>query len=148
MLNDLSEIISSILNVENSNSRTGRLYKRITSGFQIRANLSIKVGLDQTLVKDWGPTSQYYDNRPIIDVFENDKEIKIVTLLPGIKQEDVIANIEPGYVKLEISKDGNILVKNIPCKVKPREVLVSSVTTNNSVLEILCCKVDFDEKRY
>ena len=76
-------------------------------------------------------------SEPIIDVLDNPDSLKIIAHLPGVRKEDVSFNLKEGMVELEIKKSGQIYRKEIPCKVRPTEIITKSVNYNNSILEII-----------
>ena len=84
------------------------------------------------------PPSPFIENsEPIIDVLDNPDSLKIIAHLPGVRKEDVSFNLKEGMVELTIKKSGQIYRKEIPCKVRPAEIITKSVNYNNSILEII-----------
>ncbi|OLC36998.1 MAG: hypothetical protein AUH84_00200 [Thaumarchaeota archaeon 13_1_40CM_4_38_7] len=84
------------------------------------------------------PPSPFIENsEPIIDVLDNPDSLKIIALLPGVRKEDVSFNLKEGMVELTIKKSGQIYHREIPCKVRPAEIITKSVNYNNSILEII-----------
>src|SRR5437879_6354327 len=84
------------------------------------------------------PPSPFIENgEPIIDVLDNPDSLKIIAHLPGVRKEDVSFNLKEGMVELTIKKSGQIYRKEIPCKIRPTEIITKSVNYNNSILEII-----------
>lgn len=77
------------------------------------------------------------DSNSLIDVLEDDRFLKIVALLPGVRKEDVKCNVRDGLIELEIYRGSQLIRKSIPCKVMPDYVTLNSISIKNSVLEII-----------
>ena len=75
-------------------------------------------------------------HEPLIDVFDEEKRLKILVQLPGIKKEDVSAQVKEGHIMIRIRRGDTTYYREIPCATGPSEVRVGSITDNNSVLEI------------
>ena len=73
---------------------------------------------------------------PLIDVFDDGKALRVVVELPGVKKEDVHARFLDGVLRIEVSKDGRLHRRDVPCKVAPGSVEVKSTREKNSVVEI------------
>ena len=73
---------------------------------------------------------------PLIDVIEDEKTIRVIALLPGIRKEDIRYRFREGTLELEIVKDCTYR-KEIRCGARPEQISVKSTTINNSVLEIV-----------
>ena len=80
------------------------------------------------------------DHEPLIDVFDEEKELRILVQLPGIRKEDVSAEVKEGRVLIRIKRRDATYYREIPCATNPSEIRVNSITENNSVLEILFSK--------
>jgi HSP20 family protein len=134
-LNNLIELVADP-NTEN---------KQITDnqkimGFDVHTNISIKVGLLESLST---PNENKLTNKePLVDVFESDDNIKLVALIPGIKKEDISTIVSNGFIEVRIRKGESEISRNIPCNVKPNQIVITSFTYNNSVLEIVFKKGD------
>lgn len=76
------------------------------------------------------------EREPLVDVFEDDKRLRVVVELPGVRKEDVQVSFMDGILRIEVSKDGRVHRRDVPCKVRPGSVVVKSTTQNNSVVEI------------
>ena len=75
-------------------------------------------------------------HEPLIDVFDEEKQLKILVQLPGIKKEDVSAQVKEGRILIRIRRGDATYYREIPCATNPSEIRISSITENNSVLEI------------
>ncbi len=76
-------------------------------------------------------------HEPLIDVFDEERQLKILVQLPGIRKEDVSAQAKEGRILIRIKRGDATYYREIPCATNPSEVRVNSITENNSVLEIL-----------
>ncbi|MDC8438385.1 MAG: hypothetical protein LV468_05215, partial [Candidatus Nitrosotenuis sp.] len=94
-------------------------------------NLSISIGILESLMG-----RQIREDEPLVDVLEDDRTVKIVALIPGVKKEDVDVLVYSGSVDIRIRKEGRWIHKNIPCNIVPNQVSIRSIMCNNSVLEI------------
>src|SRR3989475_11534899 len=79
-------------------------------------------------------------HEPLIDVFDEEKQLKILVQLPVIKKEDVSAQVKEGRILIRIKRGDTTYHREIPCATNPSEIRVNSITENNSVLEILFSK--------
>jgi len=79
-------------------------------------------------------------HEPLIDVFDEERQLKILVQLPGIRKEDVSAQVKEGRVLIRIKRRDATYYREIPCATNPSEIRVNSITENNSVLEILFSK--------
>lgn len=107
--------------------------KQKISGLDVSANISIKVGLLESL----NPNHELASKDPLVDVFSSDENIKLVALITGIQKEDIETNVRDGFIEVKIRKGDSIFYRNIPCDVLPDKISVKSVAYNNSVLEIV-----------
>lgn len=76
---------------------------------------------------------------PLIDVLEDERSLRVIALLPGIRKEDVRYRFRDGFLELEIFRDCTYR-KEIPCSAQPEQISVKSTTLNNSVLEVVFAK--------
>jgi HSP20 family molecular chaperone IbpA len=84
---------------------------------------------------------------PLVDVFDDGKGLRVVVELPGVKKEDVRVLFLDGTLRIEVSKDGKVHRRDVPCKVAPGSVEVKSTRENNSVVEITFLRRPRGEKR-
>ena len=75
-------------------------------------------------------------HEPLIEVFDEEKRLRILVQLPGIKKEDVSAQVKEGHIMIRIRRGDTTYYREIPWPTGPSEVRVGSITDNNSVLEI------------
>ena len=73
---------------------------------------------------------------PLVDVFDDEKGLRIVVELPGVKKDDVRVDFLDGVLRVVIIKDGKVHQKDVPCEIAPGSVEVKSTRENNSVVEI------------
>jgi HSP20 family molecular chaperone IbpA len=76
-------------------------------------------------------------HEPLVDVFDDGKNLRVVVELPGVKKEGVRVRFLDGVLRIEVSKGGKVHQTDVPCKVAPGKVEVKSTTENNSVVEIV-----------
>ncbi|GEM_PF-1120329 len=76
---------------------------------------------------------------PLIDVIEDEKTLRVVALIPGIREENIRYRFRERILELEIVKDCTYR-KEIKCSSKPEQISVKSTSINNSVLEIVFAK--------
>ena len=79
-------------------------------------------------------------HEPLIDVFDEEKQLRVLVQLPGIRKEDVSARVKDGGISIWIKRGDATYYREIPCATNPSEIRVNSITENNSVLEILFSK--------
>jgi HSP20 family protein len=109
-------------------------------GFDVKTNISIKVGLLESLSS---PTETKLINKePFVDIIESNENIKLIALIPGIKKENINTSIKDGFIEVRIHKGESLIYRCIPCNVKPNHITITSFTYNNSVLEIIFKKGD------
>jgi HSP20 family molecular chaperone IbpA len=84
---------------------------------------------------------------PLVDVFDDSKGLRVVVELPGVKKEDVRVLFLDGTLRIEVSKDGKVHRRDVPCKVAPGSVEVKSTREHNSVVEITFLRRPRGEKR-
>ena len=108
---------------------------------RIVTDLTVRSGLlGLTAVEAPIPYSEPPVHEPLIDVFDEERQLKILVQLPGIRKEDVSAQVKEGRILIRIKRGDATYYREIPCATNPSEVRVNSITENNSVLEILFSK--------
>ncbi|RLG61183.1 Hsp20/alpha crystallin family protein [Candidatus Geothermarchaeota archaeon] len=99
--------------------------------------------------------------RPLIDVYETDKEVVVMAEMPGVRKEDIIVNVstdaveiraelkkeeevkKAGYYRREREYTGFMRMISLPTKVNPKE---AKATYKNGILEIRLPKVEKKER--
>ena len=100
----------------------------------VTLDLTLGTGsIESALKRDY---TQPIAHDALIDVFENERTIRLVVELPGVKKEDVEFEVGDNVIDLHVKKDGTIYHKQIQCGYTSRNIEVRSITENNSVLEI------------
>jgi HSP20 family molecular chaperone IbpA len=84
---------------------------------------------------------------PLVDVFDDNKGLRVVVELPGVRKEDVRVHFLDGVLRIEVSKDGRLHRRDIPCRVAPGSVEVKSTREKNSVVEITFLRSPRGEKK-
>lgn len=136
LIRDLNELLESVGDSDADGKQiTGR---GKMMGLDVSTNVSIRVGLLESLNQPSGELS----GNELLDVFDNDDNVKLVALIPGIEKEGIAANVRDGFIEVKIRKGNSTFCRNIPCNVKPDQIRVASMTCNNSVLEIIFKKGD------
>lgn len=137
-IEQLNKILPGIIDfVEKEKIMKSKRIKLNVLGLDISTNFSLS-NFDDSLSPT--PRTAYKksdDSDSLIDVLEDDRFLKIVALLPGVKKEDVKCNVRDGLIELEIYRDSQLIRKSIPCKVKPDYVTLNSISVKNSVLEMI-----------
>jgi HSP20 family protein len=83
---------------------------------------------------------------PLVDVFDDEKGLRVVVELPGVEKEDIHVRFLDDVLRIEVSKGGRVHRRDVPCKVAPGSVEVKSTTQNNSVVEITFLRKRRDQK--
>jgi hypothetical protein len=97
---------------------------KVTSSISIRSAIPESVPVEPPV------------QEPLVDVFDDEKGLRVVVELPGVKKEDVHVRFLDDVLRIEVSKGGRVHRRDVPCKVAPGSVEVKSTTQNNSVVEI------------
>lgn len=111
--------------------------KSSNMGFDITTNISIKVGLLESLDT---PKPNQVMEEPLIDIIDSKKDIKLIAIIPGIKREDVQVTIQNGMIQIQIKKENQTFQKKIPCNANLTNITTKSFNYNNSVLEMIFSK--------
>jgi HSP20 family molecular chaperone IbpA len=98
----------------------------------IKVTTSVSI---RSLIPDSVPVEPLV-REPLVDVFDDSKGLRVVVELPGIRKEDVRVHFLDGVLRIEVSKDGRVHRRDVPCRVAPGRVEVKSTRENNSVVEI------------
>ena len=131
-------VIRNSLDEKVSRSRSPSLGGDLVSDVvRIVTDVTVRSGLlGLTAVEAPIPYSEPPVHEPLIDVFDEEKQLKILVQLPGIKKEDVSAQVKEGRILIRIRRGDATYYREIPCATNPSEIRISSITENNSVLEI------------
>jgi HSP20 family protein len=92
--------------------------------------------------KDQKGTPQVTEERePLVDIVENEKEIRVVAELPGVEKTDIKLHGTEDSIDISVSTAQNKFYKEVqlPAKVKVKE---ATSTYKNGVLEVVLPKVE------
>mgnify|MGYP003624023046 CR=1 FL=1 len=136
MLKDIDDLVNDILHVGKKQNPLNGMAG--TSLVNISFNVNV-VDLDYLTTYNTKQQKQYQQVEKDIffDVIDNDKQIKMVSIIPGIRKEEVYFDIKEGLIELEIRKGEKLYFKQIYCKANPKNTSLDSITYNNSVLGIV-----------
>lgn len=136
LIDELDRLLTSIEKSLKENTPIEISHKASNLGFDITTNLSVRLGILESLAQDYRPQKA----EPQIEVIEDDCHIKVIALISGIKKEDVETSTHDGCIDIRIRKENQVIHKNIPCSFVPSQIVVKSLSYNNSVLEIIFSK--------
>ena len=74
--------------------------------------------LDTLAVPD-SATAKPPAREPLVDVFDDAEELRVVVELPGVKKEDVRIEFLHGVLRIEVNQDGKVHRRDVLCKVAP-----------------------------
>lgn len=138
LIDDLDNVIARVLTSLAENKPVTIHHKSSNLGFDVTTNLSIELGLLESL------GSPKYDlqrhDEPLVDIIEYKNYVKIIAIVPGIKKEDIETNIRQGFIDIKIRKGQELFSKRIACNAKPDQIAIKSINYNNSVLEVVFSK--------
>ncbi|HSV49522.1 MAG TPA: archaeal heat shock protein Hsp20 [Candidatus Acidoferrales bacterium] len=111
---------------------------------------SMKIGPDGkpevqefgNIKKDQKGTPQVTEERePLVDIVENEKEIRVVAELPGVEKTDIKLHGTEDSIDISVDTAQNKFYKEVqlPAKVKVKE---ANSTYKNGVLEVILPKVE------
>jgi HSP20 family molecular chaperone IbpA len=129
LLNALEKLIGHLLDTRRPSQDSKK------DGLEV--NMSLRVGYIDELLAGRAQVEVPPEKEPLIDAFEDEKSIRVVVLLPGVRKEDVTVIPGPGLIKVEVVKGETVYAKEIPCRSAPSEVRVVSAVENNSVVELV-----------
>jgi HSP20 family molecular chaperone IbpA len=139
LLKDLNDFVKNVINIKPQRNPYSNNISLPISLINLSVNLTTH-SLEESISNEVQEKKLYRNherNDPVVDVIENKDQIRIIVMLPGIKNEDVWFDIKQGILTVEIIKYGQILKKEIQCNTKPGQVFIKSSTVNNSVLELV-----------
>jgi HSP20 family molecular chaperone IbpA len=108
---------------------------RVNGPVKITTNVTARLGLMEALEQD-RQSQRSPPQEPIIDVMKDERGLRVIALLPGIRKEDVRVLRFKGGLRIEVAKDGVVHSRDFACDVDPEEIKLKSVNLNNSVVEI------------
>ncbi len=128
MLDELGNLIISVL-IDLEADKKVKLHRTFGNNIvKVATNISVRT-LDEI-------RSALQVKEPIVDVFEDQHNIRIVLELPGLKEEDVRINYSNNILRIEVFKAGIVHTKEIPCQHAVEKIQASTVKENNSVVEL------------
>ncbi|MCX8201182.1 MAG: Hsp20/alpha crystallin family protein, partial [Candidatus Caldarchaeum sp.] len=79
------------------------------------------------------------EREPLVDVFEDEKTVKVVAEIPGVKKEDIDLTVDANRLTVKVDTEERKYYKEVEL---PAEVLTSGVKAvyNNGVLEVVLPK--------
>ena len=111
--------------------------------------VSMKTGPDgKPIIEEFGNvpkkdkrTADLDEIEPLVDVFDEENEVKVVAEIPGVEKEDINIDASPMEVTLKVDTQKKKYFKEIqlPAEVKTDE---HKATYKNGILEITFKKVD------
>ena len=143
LIKDLNDLVKNVISIKPTRNHSSNNVFLPTSLVNISLNLTTH-SLEESISNEVQEKKLYRNherNDPVVDVIENKDQIRVIVMLPGIKNEDVWFDIKHGILTVEIIKYGQVLKKEIQCNAKPGQVSIKSSTVNNSVLELVFDKV-------
>lgn len=135
MLSDFGEAIAVALKALDDTGVVQVNKVRVDGPFKITTNISARIGLLEGLEPGRMPGPPP-PAEPLIEVVDDRRGLRAIALLPGIRKEDVKVYPLKGSLRIEVSKDGTVHRKDVPCDAPPSSIVVRSKTLNNSVVEI------------
>jgi len=86
------------------------------------------------------------EREPLVDVIEEDKQVKVVAEIPGVRKEDIDIRIEGRTLFIRVDTEERKYYKDVNL---PAEVELSGVkaTYNNGVLEVTLPKKAAEKPR-
>lgn len=141
-IDDLDRVIAEILTSLSENKSVTINHRKSSGGLDITTNISISLGLLESLGV---PKYDQVKKEPTIEVIENEHDIRIIAIIPGIKKEDIQTSIQNGFIEIKITSENQSFQRKIFCNIKPNQFSTKSLNYNNSVLEIIFSK-EFDDE--
>jgi HSP20 family molecular chaperone IbpA len=108
-------------------------------GISIDISLKVVRDLDEFLASALGIRDKA-EAEPLIDIIEDEKRVKVLVLLPGIRKDDVSVHVTGRTLKVEVAKGEEYFTREIVCASAPDEASVVSAIENNSVVELVFSK--------
>lgn len=139
LLDELDKLLASIETSLKENTPVKITHKTASMGFDVTTNLSIRLGILESLAQDYGTIRA----EPPIEVIIDNTHIRVIALISGIQKQDIETSIQDGHIDIKIKKGNHIIYKNIPCSFAS-QIAVKSLSYNNSVLEIIFSKGEND----
>ena len=132
----MRESILRALSEAESGNGTGQAEETFGLNKILTAKVSARVRFLDSL--EPGPKPGLRASRnPVIDVFEEGNEVKVLVHLPGIKKEDIVLLAGPKSLRIEITKGDAKFRREIPCGANLTRARIRSSVENNSVVEII-----------
>jgi HSP20 family molecular chaperone IbpA len=137
LLSQLEAALAGILSQleDHDEAKVAREWRK--QGLKVSTNISVRVGLAESLGPGGaGPKVPEVAHEPLVDVLEDERGLRLLVSLPGIRAEDVMVTARAGVLVLEVSKGDKYYSRKIRCRARPSEVRVRSKVENNSTVEI------------
>jgi HSP20 family protein len=88
-----------------------------------------------------GPPEVKEEREPLVDIVENEKEVRVVVELPGVEKTDIKLHGTEDSIDISVDKPQNKYYKEVQLPVKVR-VKEATSTYKNGVLEVVLPKVE------
>lgn len=88
-----------------------------------------------------GPPEVKEEREPLVDIVENEKEVRVVAELPGVEKTDIKLHGTEDSIDISVDKPQNKFYKEVQLPVKVR-VKEATSTYKNGVLEVVLPKVE------
>ncbi len=112
--------------------------KSVTVGRVLSANISLTVRSLEELARLPGRGRKASPGpEPLVDVFDDERGLRVVILLPGVRKKDLRVLTGHRSLRIEITKGDTTYHKDIPYKIPPSRITVDSMVEKNSVVEIV-----------
>lgn len=88
-----------------------------------------------------GPPEVKEEREPLVDIVENEKEVRVVAELPGVEKTDIKLHGTEDSIDISVDKPQNKFYKEVQLPVKVR-IKEATSTYKNGVLEVVLPKVE------
>lgn len=109
-----------------------------------RGGISVDVSLKVSSVEEFLASARGFrdeaETTPLIDIIEDEKRVKVLVLLPGIRRDDVSVLVSGETLRVEVAKGEELYVREIVCTSPPENASIISARENNSVVELVFAK--------
>ena len=136
LLDELERVILDVLNSANSGGMT-ETGTTASFGNLGSANVSVRIGFLDEMVSAGIRHPELTPNEPLIDVFEGERELRVMVLLPGVKREDIRVATREESLTIEITKGDTKYHKEIRYGDAQNRISIAGLIENNSVVEII-----------
>jgi HSP20 family molecular chaperone IbpA len=135
LLDELERVIMRAMRAAESGGGIGEAEQTFGMDRMVSARVSARVGF----LDELGSTSLTHPRtvrEPVIDVFEDGEDLKILVNLPGVRKDDIVLLAGPKSLRIEITKGTAKISREIPWGGNLGRARIKSSMENNSVVEI------------